>query len=159
MLELQRGSPTLVELKIRKPLPDDAHFINEYWKDATESDLVRMGELQRPDPKGTVDFINWFCSTALDPTTAAEDIRLWCVDGCAAGYSTLKAIRYGTDAQIHLHLGRSYWRKGTGAVFFCLSARDFLNSYKLRDLYCQPKSENPMANGMLKKVGFELLGT
>lgn len=146
-------------LRIRRTVPNDALFINAYWKDATADDLDRLGELGRPDPDENIKFINWFCSVSIDPKTADEDIRMWCMDGNAVGYSTLKAIRFGIDAQIHLHLARPFWRKGIGSVLFSLSAEDFLKSYKLQNLYCQPRSEKPMPNGMLKKISFDLKET
>jgi hypothetical protein len=36
----------------------DSEFINKYWSDTTEEDLLRMGELARPDQKGNADFIS-----------------------------------------------------------------------------------------------------
>lgn len=145
-------------LRIRKPVPSDAHFINAYWADMTEEDLFRLGELQWPDPEENIAFLNWFCSNPIDPRSTAEDLRIWCVDDKTVGYSTLKEIGFGREAQIHLHLSRPYWGKGIGSILFCLSAQDFFDNYELQNLYCQPRSENPMPNKMFEKVGFERIG-
>jgi hypothetical protein len=133
----------------------DSEFINKYWSDNTEEDLLRMGELGRPDQKGTADFIRALCIERPTPAKAEEGILIWCFDGRAIDYSTLKEIRFQSDAQIHLHMWERESRgKGVGAVLFCLSALEFIKRFELKKLYCQPKADNPMPNGMLRRIGF-----
>jgi len=75
------------------------------------------------------------------------------------GYSTLKAIRFGVEAQTHLHMWERELRgRGLGRVLFCLSALQFIERFELKSLYCQPKSDNPYPNGMLRKIGFPQVG-
>ena len=145
-------------MSVRRVVPADAEFINAHWRDVTDEDLIRLGELGRPDPIANIEFINWFCNTPNAPILAAEDLRIWCADGVAIGYSTLKDFTEKGTVQIHLHLTRPYWRMGFGSVLFCMSALEFIFAFKLERLYCQPKSDNAMPNGMLSKIGFKAVG-
>jgi len=140
-------------------MPEDARYINQYWTDNTDEDLKRLGEVARPDPQGNIDFLKQFCQECLPPECADEGILIWMMDNSPIGYCSLREIHYGSDAQIHLHMWeKSQRRKGVGGVFFCLSAQKFIRDFQLKTLYCQPKFDNPMPNGMLKKIGFALLG-
>lgn len=145
-------------VSIRKVGPTDADFINQLWAGVTDEDLDRLGELKRPDPHKNTSFLNWFCSRPHNPKNTIEDIRIWCLNEEPIGYSTLKEIQYGVEGQIHLHMTRPHWRRGLGSMFFCLSARDFIEAYQLKHLFCQPKADNPLPNGMLTKVGFKMIG-
>jgi hypothetical protein len=143
------------KLHIREVLPGDASLINAYWADATDADLMRMGELQRPSAEGNIEFLNWLCAVRPAPQEAEEAMAIWMLNDTAVGYASLKAIRYGVEGQIHLHMClREERGKGRGAVFFCLSALHFMETFHLKDLYCQPKADNPMPNGMLRRLGF-----
>jgi len=122
------------------------------------ADLERLGELDRPEEKSNAEFLDWFCTTRPSIAEAGEDILVWEVDTKAIGYCTLKEVRPGMDAQIHLHIWDTAARgKGYGAILFCLSALEFRKRHALKALYCQPKADNPMPNGMLQRVGFKLL--
>lgn len=146
-------------LSIRDIVPEDAHHLNRYWANNTQEDLMRLGEIGRPDPQKNIEFIEQFCRTRTPPERSEEGILIWMMGEVPIGYSTLKEIRYGNDAQIHLHMwDRSQRGKGIGAVLHCLSALRFIKDFHLKSLYCQPKFDNPMPNGMLRKIGFPLLG-
>ncbi len=143
------------KLHIRPMRPEDIVPLNQYWEAATADDLERLGELNRPDSKATKAFLEAFCATELDPESAEEDLRIWCLDETPIGYSTLKSIRYGVDAQIHLHVwDKTQRRKGYSSFLFCQTALDFISVFALKRLYCQPNATNPMPNAMLKKIGF-----
>ena len=40
-----------------------------------------------------------------------------------------------------------------------MSALDFYQRFSLKRIICEPKADNPMANCMLKKIGFPLVLT
>lgn len=145
-------------LSVRKIASPDIRFLLTYWRDASEEDLQRMGEFKRPDEKANLEFLNWFCESHPNIDEAKEDILIWEFDSKPIGYSTLKDVRVGNDAQIHLHMWEVKLRgKGLGSILFCLSASYFIKKFQLRKLYCQPKFDNPMPNQMLKKIGFNLV--
>ena len=84
----------------------------------------------------------------------------WWADGKAIGHSSLKDIVPGDFGSIHLHMWRADLRgKGYGPRLFCLSALDFYKRFNLKRIICEPKADNPMANRMLKKIGFPLVLT
>jgi hypothetical protein len=150
----------LIKIGIREVKAEDARWINRYWAESTDADLKRLGETQRPDPQENIEFLEHFCSNRLSPREAQEAILVWTLDGTSIGYQSLKEIRFGKDAQTHLHLAVESLRgKGLGAPLFCLSALKFIKDFELKELYCQPKFDNPMPNGMLRRVGFPFLGT
>ena len=143
------------KLTVRDLRLEDAPLLLRYWEDATDEDLRRMGELERPDPVENMQFLEEFCRERRPPAEATEGILTWCFEGNPIGYSTLKAIQFSVEAQTHLHLWERELRgKGLGAVLFCLSALRFIEQFELRTLYCQPKWDNPHPNSMLRKVGF-----
>jgi RimJ/RimL family protein N-acetyltransferase len=87
-------------------------------------------------------------------------ILAWCVDGKTIGHSSLKDIVPGEFGSTHLHMWRADLRgRGYGARLFCLSALDFYERFSLKRIICEPKADNPMANRMLKKIGFPLVLT
>ena len=49
--------------------------------------------------------------------------------------------------------------KGYGPRLFCLSALDFYKRFNLKRIICEPKADNPLANRMLKRIGFPLVLT
>ena len=84
----------------------------------------------------------------------------WCIDGKAIGHSSLKDIVLGEVGNMHLHMWRADLRgKSYGPPLFCMSALDFYERFNLKRIICEPKADNPMANRMLKKIGFPLVLT
>ena len=87
-------------------------------------------------------------------------VLAWCAEGKAIGHSSLKDIMAGTFGIIHLHMWRADLPgKGYRPRLFCLSALDFYRRFNLKRIICEPKADNPIANRMLKKIGFPLVLT
>ena len=94
------------------------------------------------------------------PDRFSSFVHAWCIDGITVGHSSLKDIVPGDFGSMHLHMWRTDLRgKGYGPRLFCLSALDFYQRFNLKRIICEPKADNPMANRMLKKVGFPLILT
>jgi len=100
-------------------------------------------------------------ASLTEPVELARTFMLaWCLDGAVIGHSSLKDIVLGQSGRMHLHMWRSDLRgKGYGPSLFCLAALDFYGRFGLQSIICEPKSENPMPNRMLRKIGFPLLKT
>ena len=87
-------------------------------------------------------------------------ILAWRIEGKTIGHSSLKDIVPGEVGSMHLHMWRSDLRgKGYGQRLFCLSALDFYQRFRVKQIICEPKADNPMANRMLQKIGFPLVLT
>ena len=85
---------------------------------------------------------------------------IWLADGEPIGYSSLKNIRRGQRAEIHLHVWSTAFRgRGLGDRLFALSALGFYERFALRQIVCEPSAGNRMPNRMLQKAGYPLLGT
>ena len=133
----------------------DIEDILTYWREASDEDLTRLGEPSRPDEEENRKFFKWFCETDHTLEEAGEDILIWEANGKSIAYCTLKQFKIPAYGQVHLHMWAKDLRgKGYGAVLFCLSVLHFRDKYQIRDLYCCPKTDNPMPNRMLTRIGF-----
>ncbi len=138
----------------------DIVHILRYWREATDSDLLRKGETARPDEASNAKFLNWFVTARPSLEEAKEDILIWVLDGAAIGYCTLKDFQPSREAQMHLHMWEKDLRgQGWGAIFFCLCVLEFQRKHALTRIICQPNSANPMPVRVLKRIGFVQNGT
>jgi len=150
----------LASLTIRPLKAADVDLVLSYWAAATPADLERMGvdPTKLPGPDQMRAGLLKLLETPETQTPAFY--MLWLVDGKPIGYTSLKGIIFGERGDMHLHIWDSACRgKGYGAVLFCKAALDFFERFKLRSIICEPGAMNPMPNGMLKHVGFRLLGS
>jgi RimJ/RimL family protein N-acetyltransferase len=143
------------KLSIREICSFDIPYVLGYWRETSEDDLNRMGELERPDENENQKFLLLFCEKGYSKEDAGEDILIWEVDEEPIAYCTLKQFKIPDYGQMHLHMWAKDKRgKGYGAVLFCLSALHFQKKYNIQNLYCAPKWDNPFPNRMLAKIGF-----
>src|SRR5436190_549928 len=147
-------------LTVRPLAIDDLDGIVAYFTKLSQADANRMGlELKRvPSAIQLRSDLNKMI--AAPPDRPSSFVLAWCVDGETIGHSSIKDIVPGDVGSIHLHMWRTDLRgKGYGARLFCLSALDSYDRFNLKRIICEPKADNPMANRMLKKVGFPLILT
>ena len=154
---INEKTPPLEKLSIRGLNLSDIPHILAYWRDVTKEDLIRMGELDRPDESETQKFLSYFCNNKHSIEEVGEDILIWEINNFAIAYCTLKQFKIPDYGQMHLHMWEKDKRgKGYGAVLFCLSALHFQKKYSIHNLYCAPKWDNPFPNRMLSKIGFPI---
>jgi RimJ/RimL family protein N-acetyltransferase len=147
-------------LSVRPLAVEDFDGYITYFTRPSRADAERMGlDINRVPPANRL-------RSDLEAMVAAPLDRLssfvlaWCVDGKTIGHSSLKDIVPGDFGSMHLHMWRADLRgKGYGSRLFCLSALDFYERFSLKRIICEPKADNPMANRMLKKIGFPLILT
>ena len=131
-----------------------------YFTSASKADAERMGlAIDRVPPAAQLrSELEAMVTTPLDRLRTS--VSAWCLDGKTIGHSSLKDIVPGEFGSIHLHMWRSELRgKGFGPRLFCLSVLEFYRRLNLKRIICEPKADNPMANHMLKKIGFPLVLT
>jgi RimJ/RimL family protein N-acetyltransferase len=131
-----------------------------YFTQPSKADAERMGLAVDRVPSATRlrSDLEAMIATPLD--RLCSFVLAWRVDGETIGHSSLKDIVLGDFGSIHLHMWRADLRgKGYGPRLFCLSALDFYERFNLKRIICEPKADNPMANRMLKKIGFPLVLT
>src|SRR4029453_7402161 len=147
-------------LSVRPLAREDFDGYIAYFTQPSKADAERMGLAIDRVPSAAQ------LRSELEAMSAAPVDRLrsfvlaWCVDRKTIGHSSLKDIVPGAFGSIHLHIWRADLRgKGYGPRLFCLSALDFYERFNLKRIICEPKANNPMANRMLKKIGFPLVLT
>ena len=96
----------------------------------------------------------------VPPETAVAFYSMWVVNGETIGFASLKNIEYGIRGEMHLHIWDAKERgRGIGGRLFCLSAIDFFERFRVREIICEPGASNPYPNRMLQKAGFSLAGS
>ena len=147
-------------LTVRPLASEDFDGYIAYFTQPSKADAERMGlAIDRVPPAARMrSDLELMIATPVDRLRSF--VLAWCLDGKAIGHSSLKDIVPGDFGSIHLHLWRADLRgKGYGPRLFCLSALDFYERFNLKCIICEPKADNPMANRMLKKIGFPLVLT
>ena len=147
-------------LTVRPLASEDFDGFIAYFTRASKADAERMGlAIDRvPSAIKMRSDLEVMIATPVDQLRSF--VLAWCIDGKAIGHSSLKDIVPGEFGSIHLHMWRADLRgKGYGPRLFCLSALDFYERFNLKRIICEPKADNPMANRMLKKIGFPLVLT
>lgn len=147
-------------LEVRPLRPDEAHLVVRYFHEATPADLDRMGVDPRRLPSAQAWTKTLEAALAAPPGSVPSFYWAWLVDGVPVGHASLKNLRPGDSADIHLHMWSLPHRgQGHGAALFCRSVLDAFDRFALHNLVCEPKASNPMPNRMLAKVGFPLVRT
>jgi RimJ/RimL family protein N-acetyltransferase len=147
-------------LTVRPLASEDFDGYIAYFTRATKADAERMGlAIDRvPSAARMRSDLEVMMATPLDHLRTF--VLAWYLNGETIGHSSLKDIVPGEFGSIHLHMWRADLRgKGYGPRLFCLSALDFYERFNLKRIICEPKADNPMANRMLKKIGFPLVLT
>jgi RimJ/RimL family protein N-acetyltransferase len=147
-------------LTVRPLASEDFDGYIAYFTQPTKADAERMGLAIDRVPSATRMRSDLEAMIAAPVDQLRSFILAWCVDGETIGHSSLKDIVPGDSGRIHLHMWRADLRgKGYGPRLFCLSALDFYERFNLKRIICEPKADNPMANRLLKKIGFPLVLT
>ena len=147
-------------LTVRPLAREDFDGYIAYFTRPSTADAERMGlAIDRVPSAAQLRFdLEAMIATPVDRLRSF--VLAWSVGGKTIGHSSLKDIVPGEFGSIHLHMWRGELRgKGYGPRLFCLSARDFYERFNLKRIICEPKADNPMANRMLKKIGFPLVLT
>jgi RimJ/RimL family protein N-acetyltransferase len=147
-------------LTVRPLATEDFDGYIAYFTQPSKADAERMGLATDRVPSATRlrSDLEAMITTPVDRLRSF--VLAWCLDGKTIGHSSLKDIVPGDFGSIHLHMWRADLRgKGYGPRLFCLSALDFYERFNLKRIICEPKADNPMANRVLKKIGFPLVLT
>lgn len=147
-----------MHLTVRAFAAEDIADYVAYFTQMPPAESERMGlAADRLPPPGQMHAD--LAASLTQPIDRVRSFMLaWCVDGAVIGHSSLKDIARGESGRMHLHMWRSDLRgKGYGPPLFCLAALDFYERFDVQSIICEPKSDNPMPNRMLRKIGFPLL--
>ena len=148
------------QLTVRPLASEDFDGFIAYFTRVSKADAERMGLAIDKVPSPTQQRSDLEAMIATPVDRLRSFVLAWCIDGKTIGHSSLKDIVPGDFGSIHLHIWRDDMRgKGYGPRLFCLSALDFYERFNLKRIICEPKADNPMANRLLKRIGFPLVLT
>src|SRR5216117_536248 len=149
-----------MDLSVRPLAAEDFDGFINYWLGLSKAEIERLGIAIDRLPSAARMRCDLEAMLVAPDDGVRSFVLAWCINGEAIGHSSLKDIVPGDFGSIHLHMWRSDLRgKGHGPYLFCLSALDFYERFNLKRIICEPKADNPMANRMLKKIGFPLVLT
>jgi RimJ/RimL family protein N-acetyltransferase len=148
------------KLSARELRRSDVEAIADYWSQSTPDHLTGMGvDLDKLPARA--DLLSML-SGQLDcvPEDRQSYCTIWEMDSQPVGHCNVNNLEFGDKALMHLHLWKSDSRyRGSGASLVRLSLPFFFERLQLRDLYCEPYSENRAPNRVLEKVGFDFVRT
>ena len=146
-------------VEVRPLRPEEAGLVASYFHGASDADLDRMGVVERARLPPEAEWTQRLQAALREPDAkAASAYFAWLVDGRLVGFSSLKNLKPGDSADMHLHMWSAPHRgQGHGAILFCLSVLEAFDRFRLRRVVCEPKASNPMPNRMLAKIGFPLV--
>ncbi len=147
-------------LTVRDMKESDLKVVSDYWLLSPKTFLLEMGAdptKLRTRRQALTDFLK---NAELPDNKKTFCSLMWEVDGQAVGYSTLKRIRFGDFADVHLHMWESSLRgKGYGSQLFAKGLRIFFDRFQLKYILCEPYVKNAASNGVLRKLGIPVTKT
>ena len=147
-------------LKVREMLGSEVDLIIEYFQNSTPEHLETLGvdPTRLPPVDGWRDRLRREC--ALPADQKALVLVIWLSNEQPIGFSTADKIRYGEQANMHLHVTAPERRQqGIGVECVRRSVDLYFERLKLKTLFCEPNAFNVAPNRTLQKAGFRYLKT
>ena len=147
--------PSPSQLSVRPMDMDGAQLAVDYFHDATDEHLARMG-VDRALLPGREAWLRGFADDDRRPLGDRLSYGIvWELDGTVVGFSRTERIVLGQQAFMHLHiLQLPDRRQGHGARFVRLSAHHYFEVLGLQRLFCEPNAYNVAPNRTLQRAGF-----
>jgi RimJ/RimL family protein N-acetyltransferase len=140
-------------------LQETARII-EYFHSATSEHLETLGV----DPTRLPAALHWQHLYEQIFAQAVEQrssfMVSWLKSHQFIGFSTTDKIRFGHEANMHLHIVEPSLRNsGIGTMCVELSAELYFQTLKLKQLFCEPNAFNVAPNRTLQRAGFKYVKT
>lgn len=147
---------TVVPLESRR----DYERVIDYFLGADQALLDLMGV----DPRKLPERDAWLDRVCADLDRDDREKQTfyvgWKSGGEFVGHSNLNPIRYGADANMHLHIWRPGLRRaGLGTRFVKQTVPIYFERFELERLFCEPRAENAAPNRTLLAAGFRHVRT
>ena len=147
-------------LTVREMMDSEVDLIIDYFQRSTPEHLEILGvdPSRLPPVDGWRDRLRRECTLPADQR--ATVLVIWLSDGHPVGFSTSDKIRYGEQANMHLHVTEPERRhQGIGVECVRRSVDLYFERLKLKRLFCEPNAFNVAPNRTLQKAGFKYLKT
>jgi RimJ/RimL family protein N-acetyltransferase len=147
-------------LTVREMTGSEIDLIIDYFYNSTPEHLETLGI----DPSRLPNQESWrerFRNECVQPIEQRATIFvIWLAGDRPIGFSTSDKIRYGEQANMHLHVTDPEHRnQGLGAECVRRSVGIYFERLKLKRLFCEPNAFNVAPNRALQKAGFKYLKT
>jgi RimJ/RimL family protein N-acetyltransferase len=136
----------------------DYERVVDYFLNADDALLTGMGveRSKLPARKTWVDRIA--ADLERDDREKQTFYVSWICDGEPIGHSNINTIKFGDQANMHLHIWKpNLRRRGLGVEFVRRSVDIYFDRFKLEKLICEPWAQNAAPNRCLTKVGFRFV--
>jgi RimJ/RimL family protein N-acetyltransferase len=147
-------------LTVREMTASETGIIIDYFQNATPEFLETLGVDPTRFPPENFWRERMLGQIDLPVERRATVLAVWLSDGRPVGFSTADKIRFGEQANMHLHVTESERRNtGIGAACVHLTVDLYFERLKLKRLFCEPYAFNAAPNRTLQKAGFKYLKT
>jgi RimJ/RimL family protein N-acetyltransferase len=149
-----------MSLTVREMTAAETEIIIEYFQASTPEHLETLGvdPTRLPPVEAWRDRLRRECD--LPPDQRSLVLVIWLSDDRPIGFSTSDKIRYGEQANMHLHVTEPERRRqGVGIECVRRSVDIYFGQLKLKRLFCEPNAFNVAPNRTLQKAGFKYLKT
>jgi len=138
----------------------ETDLIIDYFQNSTPEHLETLGV----DPTRLPPVQSWRERLQREATLPSDKrtvvLVIWLRDDRPIGFSTSDKIRYGEQANMHLHVTDPERRQqGAGVECVRRSVDIYFERLKLKRLFCEPNAFNVAPNRTLQKAGFKYLKT
>jgi RimJ/RimL family protein N-acetyltransferase len=150
----------MMTLTIREMKATEVDLIIDYFHTATPEYLETLGvdPTRFPPPQAWRDRFHREGELPFDQRSVVPVI--WLSGDRPVGFSTSDKIRYGEQANMHLHVTDPERRhQGVGAECVQRTVDFYFEHLKLKRLFCEPNAFNVAPNRTLQKAGFKYLKT
>ena len=147
-------------LAVREMTGSEVDLVIDYFLNATPEHLETLGvdPTRLPPSESWRERLRRQCELPIEQRSMLSVI--WLADGQPIGFSTSDKIRYGEQANMHLHVTEPQRRQqGIGAECVRRSVDIYFERLKLKRLFCEPNAFNVAPNRTLQKAGFKYLKT
>lgn len=147
-------------LMAREMTVAETDLVIDYFHNSTPEYLETLGV----DPSRMPDRKSWRERLAHEVARPVEQraaiVVIWLSDDRPIGFSTSDKIRFGEQANMHLHVTDPERRnQGVGVECVRRSVDIYFERLKLKRLFCEPNAFNVAPNRTLQKAGFKYLKT
>ena len=147
-------------LAVREMTGSEVDIIIDYFQESTPEHLEALGvdPTRLPAPESWRERLRHQCALPIEQKNLV--LLVWLLGDRRIGFSTADKIRYGEQANMHLHVIEPERRQqGVGAECVRRSVDIYFQRLGLKRLYCAPNAFNVAPNRTLQKAGFKYLKT
>ncbi len=147
-------------LTVREMTAAETDLIIDYFQNSTPEHLETLGvdPTRLPPEQSWRERLQREATLPIDKRTVV--LVIWIRDDRPIGFSTSDKIRYGEQANMHLHVTDPERRQqGVGVECVRRSVDIYFERLKLKRLFCEPNAFNVAPNRTLQRAGFKYLKT